>query len=320
MNDKDLRRIANEVAAARIIKPANQVDVGKWGMPKDAHLLRVPSAFTDDVIELFSGDGPKGDRMPAGKTADKMRFRPGEVTIWGGYKKSYKSTFTNELFTYWAAAGIPVCVASLEMPAASLLHKTVMQAAHDDKPTPERITDVLERLSESMTLYDITGRVPLRNMLAVMHYSAVELKARHFLMDNLTALLSVDAEAAETHRQFIADVCTIAKATGMHIHLVAHCAKPEKGDESKVPSGYNLRGTGSAPDLADNILMVWRNKPKEDKIDEGRDTFEVQNEPDIIVLVDEQRHWDFRGRINYWLDRRTLRFKPKREEYPEPMM
>ena len=319
-NDKDLRRVADEVAAARIVKPALSVDVSKWGEPKDTHLLRSPAAFRDDVVALFADPGCKGEPMPYAKTDQLLRFREGEVTIWGGYHESYKSTLCNELLTAWAARGVQVAAASLEMPAPALLHKTVMQAAANDRPSVARIDEILERLSDAMTIYDIVGRVPLRNMLAVMLYSAVELGVRHFLLDNLTAILSVDNDQAGTHQRFVSEVCTIARATGMHIHMVAHCNKPERGDESRKPRGYDLRGTGSAPDLADNVCMVWRNKPKEAKIDEGRDDDETRKEPDVVVVVDKQRNWDFRGLLNFWLDKRCLRFKQYGNEDPVPFL
>jgi twinkle protein len=150
--------------------------------------------------------------------------------------------------------------------------------------------------------------VPPRHLLAIMRYCAVELECRHFILDNLTMILSADNDKAADHQSFVADCMTIAKTTGLHIHLVAHCHKPENGDESRIPTGYNARGTGTAPDMVDNILVVWRNKPKEFKISEDRADDDVRKQPDVKVMVDKQRHWDFRGALNYWIDRGIMRF------------
>jgi twinkle protein len=309
-NDARLRQVANEIAGKhRVVRDAREVDVKKWGMPDDTHLLRMPAAFRDDVVALFRQKGCQGDPMPATKAAELLRFRPSEVTIWGGYKESYKTTFVNELFCFWATKGIRVAVSSLEVPAAALLHKSITQTMANPDPTEAQIYRGLERLSEGMTIYDVTGRIPLRNLLAVMRYCAAELECRHFLLDNLTAVLSVDNDGAAVHQQFIADVCTIARTTGMHVHLIAHCRKPEAGDENRMPSGYDLRGTGSAADLADNIVMVWRNKKKEDLIERGEATAEIREAPDVVLKVDKQRHWDFRGLLRFWIDRRCLRFR-----------
>ena len=306
-----LREVANQVAAEhRIIRDARKVDVNKWGVPDDAHLLRAPAAFLDDVQALFVDHGCKGDLMPATKTRELLQFRPGEVTIWAGYKESYKSTFCNELFTYWAASGIQVAISSLEMPAAMLLQTTIKQALATDEPTPAQIERALERLSETMTIYDVVGRLPLRHMLAVMMYCAKELECKHFLLDNLSILLSIDNDRQGEHQQFIADTLTVAKSTGMHVHLVAHLTKPEGGDESKFPNGYAIRGTGTAPDLVHNILLIWRNKPKENKLDGNGPVDEaVRRQPDLQLRVDKQRYWDYRGTMGFWINRRCLRFQ-----------
>jgi twinkle protein len=306
-----LREVADQVAAAhRIVKDARKVDVQKWGVPDDAHLLRSPSAFIDDVQALFVDRACKGDKMPATKAANLLQFRPGEVTIWAGYKESYKTTFLNELFTFWACGGIQVAEASLETPAPLLLQTTIRQALATDQPSAEQIERVLERLSETMTIYDVVGRLPLRHMLAVMMYCAVELGCRHFLLDNLSILLSIDNDRQAEHQAFIADTLTIAKSTGMHIHLVAHLTKPENGDESKFPNGYAIRGTGTAPDLVHNILLIWRNKPKEAKMDgTGPIDEAIRRQPDLQVRVDKQRYWDYRGTLAFWINRRCLRFQ-----------
>ena len=306
-----LREVADQVTAAhRIVKDARKVDVNKWGVPDDSHLLRAPAAFTDDVQALFADRSCKGDKMPASKATDLLQFRAGEVSLWAGYKESFKTTFVNELFTFWACSGIPVALSSLETPAALLLEKTVKQALACDAPKPHQVEAVLERLSETMTIYDVVGRLPLRHMLAIMMYCAVELGARHFALDNLSVLLSVDNDRQGEHQAFIADTLTIAKATGMHVHLIAHLTKPEHGDESKLPTGYNIRGTGTAPDLVQNILLIWRNKDKETRMDgAGPVDDTVRRQPDLIVRVDKQRNWDYRGKLNYWIDRRCLRFQ-----------
>ncbi len=308
MNDKRNREVADQIIRSRIIKDHRQVDTGKWAIPEDSHLLRTPSAFRDDVIALFADQSCKGDRMPASKTHDYLRFRPSEVSIWLGFHESYKSTFLNELAAYWAVSGIGVAIASLEMPAPILLHKTVMQVLAKTDPGVPRIDDALEVLSEKLTIYDVTGRVPPNHLISVMRYCALELGVRHFVLDNLTMILSVDNERAAEHQAFVANCVTVARTTGLHIHLVAHSNKPAGGDESKMPGPYDARGTGSAPDMADNVMVCFRNKVKEDKIDQGKADDDTYKEPDFILRVAKQRHWGYRGYINYWLDRRVLRF------------
>lgn len=290
-------------------RDAQQVDVKKWGIPDDLHRLVTPVLYTRDLLKRFSGDRAcSGDVMPALKTRGKLQFRPGEVTLWAGYKESYKSTLVSELFTFWACAGLYVAVASLEMPAVDLLEKSIIQALGTDKPTQDQVQVAIETLAKSMIIYDVTGRVAPKHLAAVMNFCARSLGCRHFLLDNLTMALPVSNDRLDSQLAFVQDAITIAKTTGQHVHLVAHCSKPENGDESRVPSGYNVRGVGSIPDVVDNVVIVWRNKRKEAAIDEGKAGEDDRRQPDVVVKVDKQRFWPYRGRLNFWINQSNMRF------------
>jgi twinkle protein len=318
IDSKGLRELAERVAETRILRDVRKVDVERWGTPRDAHLLRSPAAFRDDVVRLFEDDGCQGALMPALKARGLLQFRPSEMTLWGGYTESFKTTFVSELFGFWACQGVKVAIASLEMPAPVLLRTMIQQVLAQDRPSVAEIERALEVLSEALTLYDITGTVAPRHLVAVMRYCAIELGCTHFLLDNLTLVLSVDNDKAGEHQQFIAACVALARETGMHVHLIAHCHKPENGDEGRVPGRYALRGTGSAVDQADNVIIVWRNKRKETALDSGEHA--DLEEADVVVRVDKQRHWGFHGQLRYWVDRRLLRFKEYGSSTSDPFL
>jgi twinkle protein len=297
----------------QLIADPTKVPAEQWAIPEDTRLLRTPKHFRDQIIGQFNDPECKGEKMPAAKTHGLLQFREHEVTVWFGYKGSFKSVFINELLTYWACRGIVVCLASFEMPAFKLAALAVRQALALELPSAEEIDRAIERLSESMVIYDVMGKVPPKHMLAVLRYCAIELGCRHFLIDNLTTLLPVGNDHSDLHQQFMSGVLAIARETGVHVHVVAHTAKPEKGDVSKIPNGYSIRGTGAVPDMVENLVGVWRNTPKEDKLDDpdiGSDKRdELRKQPDLVLLVDKQKFWDYRGALNFWIDRRLLRFR-----------
>lgn len=321
--DKHVRRMAF-AHLVEMVRDPGKVDVAAYAIPEDLHLLRSPASFDKQVLGLFEDQECKGDKMPAAKTHGLLQFRPHEVTVWYGYKSSYKSVFLNELFTWWACQGVRVAIGSFEMPAFKLVHLAVKQAMADAMPAPDDVLQALKRLSRAMVVYDVLGRVSSKHMLAVMNYCARELGIQHFLVDNLTTLLPVGNDHSDLHQQFTAGVLTIARSTGMHAHLVAHTAKPEKGDVSRIPTGYNIRGTGAVPDMVDNLCAVWRNTPKEDKLDDERllpdKREELRREPDLIVQVDKQKFHDYRGALRFWIDRRTLRFMEYGNSPTEPFL
>jgi twinkle protein len=311
-SDKHVRRMQYRRLLELVRDPA-QVPVEKWTIPEDTHLLRTPAQFRSQIVGELTDPECKGEKMPAAKTHGLLQFREHEVTVWFGFKNSYKSVFINELFTYWACRGISVALASFEMPAFKLAALAVRQSLAVQTMTEGEIDRAIERLSESMVIYDVMGRVSPKHMLAVLRYCAIELGCRHFLIDNLTTLLPVGNDHSDLHQQFASGLLAIARETGVHVHVVAHCAKPLNGDMSKIPNGYSIRGTGSVPDMVENLVGVWRNLPKEDKLDDPQLGHEKREEwlkqPDLVLIVDKQKFWDYRGALNFWISRPLLRFR-----------
>lgn len=319
-DDKKNREIADRIIQSRMVKDFKEVRVKDWGIPEDSHLLRSVSAYRDDVVGNFSDKTPKGDALGAGKTHEHLRFRTHETSLWIGYNRSFKSVFLNEALTHWAVQGVHVCVVSFEMPAVRLVKLAIQQALAEVDPGVPEIDRALEVLGESMTVYDVQGRIPPMHLVAVMRYCAIELGVRHFVVDNLTNLLPAGNDHADKHQAFTNDCTLITRTTGMHIHLVGHCGKPERGDVGIFPNRYALRGTGAVVDGVDNVLICWRNQPKEDKIEQEKADDEVYKEPDFILGVDKQKFGAYEGRFKYWLDRRVLRFHQYGTDEVTPML
>jgi twinkle protein len=142
----------------------------------------------------------------------------------------------------------------------------------------------------------------------VMGYAAAEKKCRHFVIDSfLKCGLPEDDYNAQKH--FVDRICTVARDTGMHVHLVCHSRKKE--DESKPPRKMDVKGASSITDQVDNVLLWWRNKPKEEALrtlrdQSKRDEWEV--EPDAMLISDKQRNGEWEGRLGFWFDSASLQF------------
>lgn len=100
------------------------------------------------------------------------------------------------------------------------------------------------------------------------------------------------------------ELTAIARDHEMHIHLVHHIRKP--GDESHKPNKYDYKGSGSITDQVDNVISVWRNKPKERKLDEGKHVEE--NDPDALLICDKQRNGEWEGQIGLWYDKASQQY------------
>ena len=301
-DDAKLRALADQIAETRIIRDVRKVDVNKYADFPDAHLLRSPEAFRDDIVELFENPGCRGDLAPWPMWAEKVQFRPHETTVWVGYSASFKTTLLNELMTFFACQRKRVAIASLEMPAKITLVQSIRQAAAIPSPSVGTIDYALAMLAKGMVIYDVTGSIKPRTMIAVMNYCAMELGIKHFMLDNLSSFLSVDNDEAGKTQQFVGDVVSVARSTGMHIHMVAHCKKPENSDESRIPNRHDLIGTSMVTNLVDNVNIVWRNRERE-KAGGGDPT-----QGDIAVNVNKQKHWGFEGVLPLWRHKEVARF------------
>jgi twinkle protein len=152
---------------------------------------------------------------------------------------------------------------------------------------------------------DFTGDIEPAEAVRLVRYCAHELQTQHVLLDNLTKSVSADNEHTEQQRRFIAELHRSAIETGMHVHLVAHTRKPS-GDEDKPPGRYEVAGSRTLVDQPDNVVMIWRNRPKEEKVRDG--ALDQGDKPDLVINVCKQRYGDFEGPIGLWMRRDSYRF------------
>ena len=78
-----------------------------------------------------------------------------------------------------------------------------------------------------------------------------------------------------------------------------------------------MKGSGAITDQVDNVIAVWRNKPKERKRDEGLLTEEADvKEPDCLLICDKQRNGEWEGSIGLWFERDSQQFVASHGEEP----
>ena len=112
-----------------------------------------------------------------------------------------------------------------------------------------------------------------------------------------------------TKAKFLNDVCTFAKQTGCHIHLVAHA---RKGDESEIIGKEQIKGSSDIGNQVDNSLTVWRNKKKEEKV-RANDAYDFF-EPDVVVFCDKQRESGWEGKIPLFYVPHAIQFVDNEQE------
>ena len=253
--------------------------------------------------------------LPWQKTHKLVQFRPGEVTIWGGANGAGKSLVTGMVALSLLSQNQRVCIASFEMKPGKTLARMARQfsGTNPDDPAYAGSEEAKESLiglysdfkdwAQHLYLYDQQGTVTAKKVISVARYCATEKGVRHFFIDSLMKCVAGEDDY-NGQKAFVDELTSIARDHEMHIHLVHHIRKPS--DESHKPNKYDYKGSGSITDQVDNVISVWRNKPKERKLEQGGHV--DINEPDALLICDKQRNGEWEGSIGLWYDRGSQQY------------
>ncbi|CAJ3815062.1 DnaB-like helicase C-terminal domain-containing protein [Burkholderia pseudomallei] len=277
--------------------------------------VRRASEFMEDLVTHLHS--PKevapGTESPWASVGDSLRFREGEVTLWGGVNGHGKSAVLGEVMLHAISAGDRVCIASMEMRPIATMERLTRQAAATEKPAPEFIRGFGRWTDERLWLYAHVGTVERARMLAVARYCRKELGVHHVVIDSLLKCgIAPDDYAGQ--KAFVDALCSLARDTGVHIHLVHHIRKGER--ETDIPDKFDMRGAGEITDLVDNVLIVHRNKAKEALLrketisNEKRE--EAEQQADTALICAKQRHHTWEGTVRLWFDAASLQFRDVR--------
>ena len=280
--------------------------------------VRPAHAFADDLqAEFAQKSHSQKSVMFSTKLRDVIEFRPGEVTCWAGYSGHRKSMFTGQVALDLIVQRERTLLASMEMSPARTLARMVRQAFGVERPEADRLRSFSAWTDGRLWLFDHMGRVAPGVMQAVCMYFATEKQGRHVFIDSMMMVCGSE-ESLDEQKQFATDLCRLAQETGLHVHLVTHCRKPQSGAEDKPPTKYDLRGSAAISDQASNVITVWANKPKAAKLKVNPYDDEALQQPDAAVTVEKQRNGAWEGRIKLWWDEASLRFVDDRTSPMEP--
>lgn len=256
---------------------------------------------------------PVGAQLPWKKAEGLLSFAPGGVSLWIGINGHGKSLLLGQCAMSWCTQGEKVCIASFEMRPDKTLERMAHQFLDTRHPTPDEADRFMDWSDGKLWLYDQHGSVDPRMLLAVIRYCAEKLGITQFVVDNLIKCVKSD-EDYEGQKKFVDDLTVAARDYNLHIHLVHHARKGP--DEFSAPRKMDSLGAGSIVNLVDNLLIVWRNKRKEDEKYKAKakakpgETPINSNEmdPDAMLLCDKNRHGDWEGRMNLWFHHRSTQY------------
>ncbi len=277
-----------------------------------------PKHWIDGIADRLQRDGrPYGDKLPWEKTHDIMRFRPGELTIWAGMSGHRKSMLLGWVCCNFARNfNSTVAIASLEMQPEETILRMARQCS-GRPPTIDDVGDFLSWADSRMAIYDEVDKVKWNRIIGFVYYCAKELGIAHIVIDSLTKC-GISPKDGEGEKEFIDRLQWAAKTLGCHIHLVCHVRKPQAAGEEYVPSKFDVRGASEMTDLCDNVIIIWKDKKREqilDKADQfgkthldAKDIEYLDKSCDQKFIIAKQRHGSGEGSVRLWFDRPSLQF------------
>jgi twinkle protein len=298
----------------------DDMDFTAWERETDAKRnVKSAAEWVDALIhKLRNPDRRPKVYLPWEKTRDLFHFREGEVTLWSGQNGHGKTGLVSQLQLSLIGQEQKVAEASFEMMPMTLVDLMGRMYCGLNPYSPEfQGSDGVEALvalfeefrdwiNGRFWLYNQQGTTDVRNVLGMARYSVKELGCQHVVIDNLAKCIP-DEDDHNAQKRFVDELTALARDTGCHVHLVHHTRKP--ANENHIPDKHDNKGSGAITDQVDNVMIIWRNKPKEDDVKAKGARSNKSTEPDAYLLCRKQRNGDDEPTIQLWFDRDSKQFK-----------
>ena len=221
--------------------------------------LKAAGNFKDQVIEIIQNP----ERFTGIETGIPELtnilggWRNGELTIWSGQSGSGKSTLVNQICLFLASREVKTCIASLELKPQRYLRWTICQILGEDNHNREDISSAFDWINKYMYVIDIDDEIEPTKLFELFKYSAMRYGVEHFVIDSLMRINLTGGEENASQKLFTKQCSDFAKKFNIHCHLIAHPRKQES-DNSK-PGKTDIKGSGDITNIADNVIIIWRN-------------------------------------------------------------
>lgn len=228
----------------------------------------------------------------------KLKFFSGGFTVWSGFPGAGKTTLLRQFICHCLHRGSCVFLASLEESSDDIVFNLAATASGTASPSEHQVQWFADKHGERLKLWDAAGddstshRKIIRT-IAELAGSGV----RHAVIDSLMCL-DIANDDFERQRVFANYLSCAAKASGIHIHLVAHPRKLVSATQE--PDINDVAGARELAGIADNVLFVRRLKT---------DDTEVHESTPMVVAIKKQRYGSgFIGNIGGWFNRTYRQF------------
>jgi len=291
------------------------IDLSAFTEPENVHQVRSADRFKKKTLDILTHKNKAvGCPLPWSKTRDVIELRPGELSIWSGYKGHGKSALLSQAMLGCMKRNQRVLILSPEFRPEEVLARKVRQESGSSAPSAAFVDRWFNYAKTRLWLFDHQGALRPDNVVALCRYAVAEYGVQQIVIDSLMKCgIGVGSDDFSKQKLFVDQLQSVAHQSGPHIHLVAHA---RKGHSDETPPGiHDVKGTSEIGDMAENVFIVWRNKVKHNAQSTG-DTSR-NHEADALLKCEAQRNGSgWNGSIQFWFDPQSMQFLEQPDESP----
>jgi twinkle protein len=263
----------------------------RWLKPEDKSRIIPAEALIERAKErLMVGTDEQGLMLPWEKTHGKVLVRPAKFVVWAGWTHHGKTNMVKQAMLHGIKQSENVLIASMEEEVVDVYCDLASMACGEANPKMAEFNKFNAFVHGKLWLFDQQGQIDPMKMQAVIRYAAAELKVTQVVVDSLM-MLAVNRDDYEAQARFVAQLKTVAKDTGVTVHLVAHMRKRDgKGGDETPGTTHDIAGGHEIASVADYVFLPWRNKNRQ------------PGQPACQLKVDKQRgrkNWIGTVNLNY---------------------
>jgi KaiC/GvpD/RAD55 family RecA-like ATPase len=256
------------------------------------------------LVTEFRRKSENYSTTPFDPNGDRLRLYPGGVTVWSGFPGAGKTTLLRQLACHLLQRKEGVFFASLEEVPQDLMVRLGGIAAGCEIPSAHQMQWFLDEYGDRFRIWAEVGIAQHRKLLAAIKKLAKQ-GIRHAVIDSLMCL-DIDNGDFEAQRKFANMLAQTARASAVHIHLVAHPRKLVNSQQE--PDLNDVAGAREIGGIADNVLFVRRsvNEPPQ------------AGSTPMCIAIRKQRHgWGGLGDVTGYFHRKFRQFHTTQfQDYP----
>ena len=283
---------------------------------KDPETLHSVLDFESDIDDFF--ENQKDDAQGFSSGWDKLdeediKFRPNE--LWGvcGINGHGKSMWLNQLALNAVQQDQKVLIASMEMTPKSTMGRMLRQAGGSAHPPQPYRKKLLEWMSPNLWLFVDKLTPKPEDLMSCFEYAYRRYGIDTFIVDSLTNMVRQDDY--EGQQKFIELLVNFKLSFPITVFIVTHVRKGES--EYSAPNKYDVKGSGSITDLADGFLSVWKNKRKNEQLEQAEMLGEEPDEQytkqwDMYLEVLKNRNGEYEGKVGFEFDSQCCQYRDRK--------